>query len=103
MRISVSYTHLDVYKRQEKRIVRGYVVKHTGNAKGYRNNQCNTCPCHNGIEHTGYGLFRHALITLGEIWITELDGVPKNTLNNDNFTSDDKMCIRDRPQPTTSL
>lgn len=27
--------------------------------------------------------------TLGEIWITELDGVPKNTLNNDNFTSDD--------------
>ena len=27
--------------------------------------------------------------TLGEIWITELDGVPKNTLNNDSFTSDD--------------
>lgn len=26
--------------------------------------------------------------TLGEIWITELDGVPKNTLNNDNFTAD---------------
>lgn len=26
--------------------------------------------------------------TLGEIWITELDGVPKNELNNDNFTSD---------------
>ena len=27
--------------------------------------------------------------TLGEIWITELDGVPKNTLNNDSFSSDD--------------
>ena len=26
--------------------------------------------------------------TLGDIWITELDGVKKNTLNNDNFTSD---------------
>lgn len=26
--------------------------------------------------------------TLGEIWITELDGVPKNNLNNDNFTAD---------------
>lgn len=26
--------------------------------------------------------------TLGEIWITELDGVPKNSLNNDNFTAD---------------
>lgn len=26
--------------------------------------------------------------TLGEIWITELDGVPQNKLNNDNFTSD---------------
>ena len=28
--------------------------------------------------------------TLGEIWITELDGVPKNTLNNDCllYTSD---------------
>lgn len=26
--------------------------------------------------------------TLGEIWITELDGVAKNTLNNANFTSD---------------
>lgn len=26
--------------------------------------------------------------TLGDIWITELDGVPKNKLNNDNFTSD---------------
>lgn len=26
--------------------------------------------------------------TLGEIWITELDGVPKNKLNNDNFTAD---------------
>ncbi len=26
--------------------------------------------------------------TLGEIWITELDGVEKNTLNNDNFTAD---------------
>lgn len=26
--------------------------------------------------------------TLGEIWITELEGVPVNSLNNDNFTSD---------------
>lgn len=26
--------------------------------------------------------------TLGEIWITELEGVPVNTLNNDNFTAD---------------
>lgn len=26
--------------------------------------------------------------TLGEIWITELDGVPKNELNNNNFTAD---------------
>lgn len=26
--------------------------------------------------------------TLGEIWITELDGVPKNELDNDNFTAD---------------
>ncbi len=26
--------------------------------------------------------------TLGDIWITELEGVPLNTLNNDNFTSD---------------
>lgn len=26
--------------------------------------------------------------TLGEIWITELDGVPKNELNSNNFTSD---------------
>lgn len=27
--------------------------------------------------------------TLGEIWITELEGVPKNTLDNTSFTSDD--------------
>ncbi len=27
--------------------------------------------------------------TLGEIWITELEGVPKNTLDNAGFTSDD--------------
>ena len=27
--------------------------------------------------------------TLGEIWITELSGVPKNTLKAENFTSDD--------------
>ncbi len=27
--------------------------------------------------------------SLGDIWITELDGVKKNTLNNDNFTADD--------------
>ena len=26
--------------------------------------------------------------SLGEIWITELDGVPVNTLNNDNFSAD---------------
>lgn len=26
--------------------------------------------------------------TLGEIWITELDGVPKNELDNNNFTAD---------------
>ena len=26
--------------------------------------------------------------TLGEIWITELEGVPVNSLNNENFTSD---------------
>lgn len=26
--------------------------------------------------------------TLGEIWITELDGVKKNTIDNNNFTSD---------------
>lgn len=26
--------------------------------------------------------------TLGEIWITELEGVPKNKLDNNNFTSD---------------
>lgn len=27
--------------------------------------------------------------TLGEIWITELEGVPKNALNNDGFTADE--------------
>lgn len=29
--------------------------------------------------------------TLGEIWITELAGVPKNTLDNSNFTSDNSF------------
>ena len=49
--LDTSKTHYLQERHHEKRIVRGNIVKHTGNTERHRYNERYSCPCHYGIKY----------------------------------------------------